>query len=116
MNNRRVLMEKLADVQELNLGDNLPWGVCSQCLKKMATGAAYDAVRLPGGQYLVHAYCQHREAGATLLIRPGRPKRWRILVPIDAIEWAKYLEIQAPMFAGAFSALDPSAPGKSDMH
>src|SRR5579859_5912044 len=99
-------------MNHLDLNDNLPWGLCSLCLERMTQGAAYEVLTLPAGQQLVHAYCPHREAGATLLICPSRPKRWRILTPIDAIEWIKFLEIQARMYAGALSIIDSTAAEK----
>lgn len=96
-------------MDKLDLSTNQPWGMCAQCRERMAAGAQYEAVELPGGAKVIHAYCAHREVGATLLVRADRPLRWRIMTPIDAIEWKQYLALQARHYAGALRALADSA-------
>lgn len=69
-----------------------PWGFCPECLERMLSGAAYEGVTLPHGRGTVfHAYCEHRQVGAELLVREGRPPRWRLQTPIDVIEWHQHV-------------------------
>lgn len=92
----------------INVGiESLPWGFCSQCLDRMrAGGNAYEGYPIgDDGTQLWHAYCAHREVGASLLIRPGRPRRWRLVTPIDALEWQRYIEIQLQSHGGVLQAI-----------
>ena len=92
-------------MEKIELEGNLPWGLCAICSERMRDGASYDSVTLPTGQTLVHAYCAHREVGASMLMRPGKPTRWRLITPIEQLEWREYLAIQMPMLAGALQGL-----------
>jgi hypothetical protein len=67
----------------------------------MAAGAGYGALKLRQDVYLVNAYCPHHEAGAALLVEPGRPLRWQIISPIDAIEWPAFVATKAQATKGA---------------
>lgn len=79
---------------------SLPWGFCPACLDRLQTGDACQAAPIAGA-IMVHAYCAHREVGASMLIRPDRPKRWKILTPIDVVEWEAYLKLRSPIVAEA---------------
>lgn len=83
----------------------LPWGLCPGCLDRMASGGLYESVKCKTGETLTFAYCEHREVGATLLTRPGRPLRWQIQTPIDIIEWEAYRRARTVNLSALFSAL-----------
>ena len=89
-------------MNQIDIGEAIPAGLCPDCLERMVRGAAYEAVDLPGGRRLIHAYCAHRQAGASLLVRPDRPLRWRIDTPIDALEWRHFMQIRAAEYRGLF--------------
>lgn len=100
-------------MDKLDIGDRLPLGFCSDCCSRMASGAGlYEALELRAGLRLLHAYCSHREAGATLLIETGRPQRWQILSPIDAVEWRDYVALKAQRTRGVLEVLrdKPTTP------
>jgi len=64
-----------------------PWGFCPECVEK--TGCAPESREhdLPDGSKLLELYCVHREVGATMYVKEGRPQRWLLVTPIDAIDW-----------------------------
>lgn len=83
----------------------LPWGFCPECLERMRDGAQYAGIPLPHEQgVLFHGYCEHREVGAEIVIRPDRPPRWRLHTPIDALEWAAHMAPGA--LAARFNLVD----------
>ena len=86
--------------------DSLPMGLCPECLERMTNFAFYDGYKFPDGTQLVKAYCDHRKAGALGIIRPGKPVRWKIEIPIDAIAWEKSISVRADALAQLFGALD----------
>lgn len=90
----------------IDLGDAIPAGLCPDCLERMLRGAAYEAVDLPGGRRFIHAYCAHRQAGASLLVHPDRPICWRIDTPIDVLEWQRFVQIRVASYRGFFSEPD----------
>jgi hypothetical protein len=90
----------------INLGGNFPVGFCTACCERMTNGASYGALSV-GATKLVHAYCEHNQAAATLLVRPGMPLRWEILQPIDVLDWPRLLKLRA----SALEALEGSAAG-----
>ena len=63
---------------------SLPWGLCPACLDRMNQGSLYEGVTLPDGTIIVHAYCEHREAGSLGIIRPGKPVRTWAACPVPA--------------------------------
>lgn len=67
----------------------------------MRRGRLFDAVKLLDGGFLVHAYCEHREAGAALVLLEGRAQRWSITVPVDAVDWQHSVAARA----GAYDAM-----------
>lgn len=78
----------------------VPFGFCPECLERVIKGREYEAIPLVGGARLAHAYCSHREVGGALILRSGKPQRWALTVPIDAIEWRKMVLLRAAAYAG----------------
>lgn len=93
----------------------LPFGFCEQCLDRMRAGRLFEAVELLGGARLVHAYCEHREAGAAMILREDRPQRWSISVPIDALEWRSSVAARAGAYDGLQRAQE-GADAKQDVN
>ena len=88
-------------MDKLYFGEKLPIGFCDECLARMAGGAPYEATKIGHEAHLVHAYCSHQEAGATIMLRPGRPRRWHIISSIDAIDWQRHVVLQTVMLTKA---------------
>jgi hypothetical protein len=65
----------------------LPFGFCPECLEKFLARREYKVHTLPDGSKLVECYCPHREVGGTMLLKEGRRQYWRLLSPIDVIEF-----------------------------
>jgi hypothetical protein len=73
----------------------LPFGFCPACLDRMKAGDMIRGAELPDvGIKILHAYCEHREVGAILTIRPGVAPRWRLQTPIDVLDWEKSVALQ----------------------
>ena len=84
----------------------VPFGFCPACITRMTGGEEqYEVLQLAGEGRMVVAYCEHREAGATLILRPDRPQRWQIFVPIDAIEWRQLVAMRAGAYDAGRAAL-----------
>jgi hypothetical protein len=105
-------------MDKVKLDGRLPVGFCGACLKRMAGGALYQALKVSERRTIMHAYCEHREAGATVLLSPGRPLVWNIVSPIDAIEWEKHVALKVVMLRGMLPeiARDPAAALCADAH
>lgn len=86
---------------------SLPWGLCPDCLERMAAAEDHEGLTLRDGTIFVHAYCEHREAGALAIIRPGAPVRWKIDVPVDVLAWEHGLEMRMAAVVAA-KHLDPN--------
>lgn len=80
-------------ILKVELG-TLPWGLCPECLDRMRTADDHEGFALRDGTAFVYAYCEHREAGALAVIRPGAPVRWKIEVPVDVLTWERGLEMR----------------------
>lgn len=81
-------------VTQFNL-EVLPFGFCPACIDRMREGQLFQARALGDGAHLLSAYCVERQVGATLELRADRAQRWRLVVPIEALEWEAYLKFRA---------------------
>lgn len=80
-----------------------PFGFCSECLQACLDGTKPIRVhQLTDGSRMIESYCAERSVGALLHIRPGKQQRWKLTVPIDAVEWS---EQAVPSHLGAREGL-----------
>jgi len=103
-----IEMEQLIEAQ--------PWGFCPACLTKFLDAELpIEGYRLSDASVVIAAFCAERSIGASLHLRDGKPQRWHIVSPIDALEWRGYLAAQlgAREALGAAAAADRSGAGRS---
>jgi hypothetical protein len=96
-------------MDKIDHGGLLPLGFCPECLDRMAKGAPYGRIKLPQGPSIVHAFCEHRQVGASLTLREGLPLRWNMLSPIDVLEWRELLKTKTETLAAFIEAHDTAA-------
>jgi hypothetical protein len=94
----------------------LPVGFCPECLDTMRRGRLYETVELESGAKIISAYCFHREVGGTLIVQDGRPQRWSMSVPIDAVAWRAIVSARVVAYGalGAETGLHDGAPAESN--
>lgn len=61
-------------------------GLCNACIDDPKHRFMHASGQLIG------VYCPHHQAGAAMLIHPGHPEWWQILVPISGEEFAAQLQ------------------------
>lgn len=72
--------------------ETLPLGFCSTCLEQLANGSKPMSRReLGDGSILLSGFCSERSVGALIHLAPGKPQRWRLITPIDALEWPQFV-------------------------
>jgi len=96
--------------------DSLPLGPCPECLEKMVDGRKYQAYVAPGGVRVLMAYCWHRQVGLLGIVQPGKPVRWKMDAPIDALNWDKSSKVRAAAIVGAIQELSEPGPVPSQAH
>ncbi len=102
-------------MDKVDLAGNFPSGFCTACLERMATNTLYGAIRLQRGRTILHAYCEHAQAGAALVLRPEWPARWTITMPIDVLDWQKLLQMKAAALA-SYLERSPPPPVQTSVH
>lgn len=103
-------------MKKFDLGSTAPYGFCDECLRRMQAGAEYQLRDLPGGRQLASAYCEHRQAGAVLLVRESGPLRWTITQPIDILDWVEFLKLKARALEGFAAELGEPVLASSPAH
>lgn len=92
---------------------SLPFGLCSECLERLRNADEHEGLQLQDGTKFVHAYCEHREAGALAIVRPGAPLRWKIDVPVDVLAWERGLEMRMAAVQAAKHLVGPAPQDQS---
>jgi hypothetical protein len=79
----------------------VPWGLCPRCVTEFMEARLVSKVQqLEDGSTFFTAYCAHREVGASLWRRPDRPEQWKLVSPIDAVDWEAYIDKQVAIRRG----------------
>lgn len=85
--------------------DSLPLGACPECLEHMVDGRKFSAWVAPGGVRVLTMYCWHRQVGVLGIVQPGKPVRWKMETPTDALSWEKSSKLRAAAITGAIEEL-----------
>lgn len=64
-------------------------GLCDACLENPEHRFMHVS------EHLIGVYCPHHLAGAAMLLHPGQPEWWQILVPIAGDEFVAQMELLA---------------------